>query len=132
MNKTAQHVACKPVSMDRSLHGYQTPAAHSHQRSNILLTPVLRPPPSASPGPRHTGSLPLVRPAHVTLVSRPQLVKPRNKTAIVARPPTVRRLTAVVQQDHGLPPLVRAGHMTVATASNGGAGMSVLKPPVAR
>jgi hypothetical protein len=74
--------------------------------------------------------MPLARPDHVAIVSRPPLVRPSSR-AMTARPPLVKQVTAaVVKRVDGLTPLVTAGH--VITASGGEVRMSVLKPPAAR
>jgi hypothetical protein len=113
---------------NNSDHRYTTAANNSDRRyttaatdgsknkSNILLTPFLRPSASASPVLGDTAKMPLVGPGHVAIVSRPPLVRPSR--------------TAVVKRVDGLTPLVTAGH--VITVPSGEARMSVLKPPAAR
>jgi hypothetical protein len=118
---------------NNSDHRYTTAATNSENRyttaatdssnnkSNILLTPLLKPSASASPVPGDTAKTPLVRPGHVAVVSRPPLVRPSSRAIEV---------TAVVKRVDGLTPLVTAGH--VITVPSGEARMSVLKPPAAR
>jgi hypothetical protein len=105
------------TAASNSDHWYTTAATDgSNKKSNILLTPLLRPSASASPVPGDTAKMPLVRSGHVAIVSQPPLVRPSR--------------AAVVKRVDGLTPLVTAGH--VITASSGEVRMSVLKPPAAR
>jgi hypothetical protein len=82
----------------------------SNNKANILHSAT------ASPVNGGTAKMPLVRPGHVAIVSRPPLVRPSR--------------AAVVKRVYGLTPLVTAGHVN--TVPSGEARMSVLKPPGAR
>jgi hypothetical protein len=120
MIRTAKDLA------NSSDHRYTTAATDgSNNKSNILHSAT------ASPVLGDTAKMPLVRPGHVAIVSRPPLVRSSSSRAMTARPPSVQLVTAaVVKRVYGLTPLVTAGH--VVTASSGEVRMSVLKPPAAR